>query len=1512
MNDINWDRLRTWQGSQQKAFEKLCCQLAMCDPPEVNAEFIVKGDPDAGVECYWQLHSGEESGWQAKFFTGGKPTSSQWQKITNSFKKALDKHPHLTKYTICIPQDRADPRKPEAEHFMDKWKAQVEAWQQLAAARGREVKFEYWGTSEVFELLAQDRHRGRYFFWFNKEYLTTDWFADRLEEQRADEPRYTPEVSVDLPIVQQFEAFSRTEFFTNQVHELLGKLRRAWEGVAGYMGRLEVLGEAEPLRKAGEALAEEIRQFSITPTGKLPFPTLLDKTSTVFYACRRCEDAIYEIRKKQGAQDNQRTPETNRYLDTELYCLGTLASETYSIMRFCDSLQVTCAANQAVLLRGNAGVGKTHVLFDVALSRINRKLPTVFLLGKKFYEHELWTQIAEMLHIQCSRDELLGALEAAGQASGHRVMIIVDALNEGPGRKLWRDRLGSFLKAVKRYSWISVILSVRTTYEEYVIPSNIGDDHLLRIDHIGFEGMEYEAAGEFFRYYGIESPTVPLLHPEFANPLFLKLLCEGLQKASLTRVPKGFRGISQLFQFLIDSANERLAEKLDYALEKNLVEQALGALAAKMLANEGRWLSFDDAEEVCESILSRQRDSNGLCRNLIHEGLLRKECSWLRKDSVEEGVMFAYERLADHLVVSQMLEEHVEPEDPRAAFAPDQPLGALAESEQACWGHRGLIEAMSIQLPEHFGLEFAELFPDRADDDPVVDAFLNSVAWRSPKAFSKATRDMVNTHVLKCKERLYEFLRILLRVSPDPEHPYNAGFLHNHLMKCEMAHRDGWWSMFLHDEGPEHSVVSRLIDWAWTYKGKLDNDSRVLYGTVLAWFLTSSNRYIRDRATKAIVNLFTHHLETLQLVIERFIDVDDPYVLERVFAAAYGATIRTRDPESARNLALKTYEWVFRAGTPPVHILTRDYARGVIEFALYLDNSLAERIDLVKIRPPYTSEWDKDLPSSDELRNHPALHSEDDRRDFAGRRIAFSVLEWDFGRYIIGTNSGYFRWSSRHLHGPRQPSLKEQIEAFETSLTSRQAKAWASYKSAYDNVTLARLLDPEESAEEFVDSKIATLEDELAEIRKQFLRTMRGKKRQLFENVVDPYLSGPTQDEFAFDLNLAQRWILNRVIELGWTAGLLGEVDAQLIDEKRWRSVSTPAERIGKKYQWIAYHEFLARVSDNFEFRTDTINDLPGRYDGPWQLGNVRDVDPSIILRETRRGGWASDPNNWWFRKEYTNWGKGRDWLSNSSDLDGMDSLLEVTNPSDEKRWLVLEGSYSWEEPTPPGEERYENQRCQLWIHTHGYLVRKSELEKLRDWARGQDFHGDWMPRPADLYQIFLGEFHWSPAYRFFATDNYYREGWTQEGRFTRLPVPLLPIAEGYNQEATDSDRSITEGIYLRLPCKEVAALFDLHWAGFGAHFCDESGTLISHDPSALEPGPSVLLFRKDRFIDVLERSKLAVFWVVVGEKHMVGESSDPTRDYEGRLVISGFAVLGDDKIALELNPVFHPPPETI
>jgi len=139
---LNWHDLRPWQGSQHHAFEELCAQLAAAEPPQPGAIFVRKAPPDAGIECYWQLATGEEWGWQAKFFSS--IGDAQWRDLDGSVATALEKHPRLAKYVICTPLDFSDPRLPEKAYPMDRWQARVAKWQGWADARGMRVTFPYW------------------------------------------------------------------------------------------------------------------------------------------------------------------------------------------------------------------------------------------------------------------------------------------------------------------------------------------------------------------------------------------------------------------------------------------------------------------------------------------------------------------------------------------------------------------------------------------------------------------------------------------------------------------------------------------------------------------------------------------------------------------------------------------------------------------------------------------------------------------------------------------------------------------------------------------------------------------------------------------------------------------------------------------------------------------------------------------------------------------------------------------------------------------------------------------------------------------------------------------------------------------------------------------------------------------------------------------------------------------------------------------------------------------------
>ncbi len=390
------------------------------------------------------------------------------------------------------------------------------------------------------------------------------------------------------------------------------------------------------------------------------------------------------------------------------------------------------------------------------------------------------------------------------------------------------------------------------------------------------------------------------------------------------------------------------------------------------------------------------------------------------------------------------------------------------------------------------------------------------------------------------------------------------------------------------------------MDWAVSPDDKsyLDSQSRILCGLALGWFLTSSNRRQRDLATKGLVRLFTDHLPLLIDVIQDFEDVDDPYVSERLYCVAYGCALRGHDDDALKLLAEFVYSKIFENQAPPANILLRDYARGVVEFALHRKVPL--QIVRRRIRPTYKSAWSCDIPTMEEF-DKKYGYSDDksdvNRRDW--HSIYGSVLSGgDFERYVIGTNSGSFEWSSRRIGEPKVSRERGEVEA-------------------------------------------------------------------------------------PFDLTIAQRWVFNRVVELGWTPALFAGFDHD-VDRSSFDRRSDKAERIGKKYQWIAFYEFLARVSDNFQYIGDRWDAGDRKYAGPWQVGYLRNIDPSCLL--TMDVGDDKVPA-WWSPTQHhpSRELSEADWIRLTSDLPAVEPMLKVELPSDHSHWLVLESHRSFDEPPPPG-----------------------------------------------------------------------------------------------------------------------------------------------------------------------------------------------------------------------------------
>ena len=226
---LKWSDVKPLEGSQHKGFEELCAQLARAESPDV-AEFRRKGSPDAGVECYSILPDGCEWGWQAKYF--GVLKNSQWSQLDKSVRTALDMHPKLVRYHICVPLDRPDARTVRQQSAMQRWDARVKKWCEWADERGMCVEFIWWGSSELIERLSKNEHLGRRYFWFGEHGFDQSWFQALLDEAvRTAGPRYTPEIHIDLPIAHDLETFSRSPLVFDIIKSLARGIRNEFRSL---------------------------------------------------------------------------------------------------------------------------------------------------------------------------------------------------------------------------------------------------------------------------------------------------------------------------------------------------------------------------------------------------------------------------------------------------------------------------------------------------------------------------------------------------------------------------------------------------------------------------------------------------------------------------------------------------------------------------------------------------------------------------------------------------------------------------------------------------------------------------------------------------------------------------------------------------------------------------------------------------------------------------------------------------------------------------------------------------------------------------------------------------------------------------------------------------------------------------------------------------------------------------------------------------------------------------------
>lgn len=1161
-----------------------------------------------------------------------------------------------------------------------------------------------------------------------------------------------------------------------------------------------------------------------------------------------------------------------------------------------DGAKINLFSTPRMILKGEAGIGKTHLLCDYANSRISLGKPTLIFLSDELASIEDTNPVVCMAKLMgyTTSAGFLKDLRSLANSSLERVCLIIDAINEADTIK-W-----SQLSELFSIKGLSLVISVRNGYEK-IIPNR---RKYSTVEHFGFSEMEWDAISTFFKHYKMKIPEIPIINPEFRNPLFLMIFCE----AYANKPNKTFKGhgATHVFEQYVIEQSKKIAKELTIKLDKknylwwNVIKQ----IGMWMGQNRTSVISRYNILRIIEADPKLSNHASELLKLMEKYGLLLKYPRYGKNSKrIEYKYKFTYNRFSDHLIVRSLLTENkINSEVSAQRFFAD---GKFLDENI---NNIGLLEALSIQIPERCKkdkAEFAWVIPDKYRDDyRIKTAFLNSIKWRNVEldGFDKKTgkasyinefqiKEYINTY-MNDSDSLYQVMDCLFDVSVVPNHPLNARRLHGILSRTNLAERDSWFQPYMLNATSEQgNAISRIQSWSISRLPKDISDRKaiLLTGIALTWTLSSTDNDLRDRSTRALIQLFRYHQDVLVKLLDTFIDIDDPYIVERLFAVAYGVvSLNPHDKAGFQSLVVWIYKNHFLNKNRRPDALLDDYAKGLIELYIrkYKNNI---HVDLNKIKPPFTYyKFPNDIPDIDSLRreydnNNYCLIWRSLMYGEGGAALA------DFGNYTINFYLSEFTNIplSKNLLSPN--TSRKDFNGFMKSLSKKQKKLL----EEYDSKKLSNRLSFNLIKSTAIKQKIS--DDEVSRALNDFEKSLSSSKKREYKKY-KPYVVGEKTFAKAFedyDINIARRWIMNRVIKLGWSPELHEKYDKRHSNFGLLRNSSV--ERIGKKYQWIALYEFLAIIGSNYYHVQDHWPDnAPATFKSTYQT-SARDLDPTVdplLLEKSINKN--DDKKDIWWKPSYGAW-RTENWQFSSEDIPRPKTIVESKRSN--RTFITLLSRATWKSERENPEDEDDRRYRELWIRTQGYVVYKKDLQTIIRWSKDKRFYDDTLPQPADHSRsVFLSEFPNSSTYQDTIAIYEPSNGWIAPDEQTPFKV-IQPVIQ-YSGDGFENDRALgNTGIRIYSPNLVIRKLLNIQDT-------DNLGVYKSKDKNICMFNPNLdkclssdsLLVNKDEFIEELERKGLTIIWSVLGEKLYHNNGSYAKQ----RLEIQGICYLGNNRQIIE------------
>lgn len=964
MPQVNWDVFRGLPGAATENFEKLCRALIRrhygrygrfkqrANQPGVEFHLELTESCDLGAPPGWV-------GWQCKWYdlengkglgAARRETIIEGMEKTQSHVKGVTDWKLWTRHTLTADDQR--------------W------FFALEQNRFPDFKLDLLTAADIEDLLVGPAALLRETY-FGELVLTPEQLAEQYKLAAAPfKRRYQPDVHVPVGAeTKVFKRLGRLSAWTS-LNELSSAVRKTCAEISSLTAgvKADIKVEVEALLARATGLADLLDGLH-TALEKGDFDAVAQSLASNPPQPVRYDRLLSKLR---GARSEGAPLAANLVAD--------LHAVSYTLLGLERSISV-----RAVAVVAAAGEGKSELA--VKVTQADGDFPGgVLLLGKNLHAGQTFDDLVSAFKIfgrpADSFDRLVEAIDAAGQRAGKRIPIVIDGLNEAEDPRDWKDELARAEELLKNFPYVLLVVTLRDAFVQMCLP-----EEFPRVEHNGFQEDPQTAIKKYFEYYKIDATDANLPIEFLQHPLTLRIFCEvaNPRRQHLVGVEALPNSLASLFEAHFNKVAERVAELLPTAhrIYQDEVQDALLTIAGLLWDSNARSVEFQAARKALRDVGDWDVS---VIRALESEGVLVRTTS----EGGEQGIAFAYDLMAGHmmarhLLVRPALAQWLQSNEGSAQFQFLDPSSHTFAND--------VFQALVGLYSQRLGRR--QLWQDLSDEILVMNALLLTVQ-SDPGQIDRETVERFGRAMQESKQFAQLAFKKLRSTRAALAHPFDMDFLHGVLLAMSNTQRDLFWSEWIRERSEEIEDDFKFLSARWK-AGSLD-EREIRRARWVMWTLTSTFRHLRDVATKTLYEFAARRpAEFFRLVLEANA-VSDPYVPERMFAAAYGAALTTWSdvnavemreelPRFARDIYQTMFS--FSATHTTWHALYQQYCLGIIAIARMVNTACFSEDEVAHLLPPLSH-----LPSPFE--NMPQYDPG------VIERAKHAAIRMDFGNYTMG------------------------------------------------------------------------------------------------------------------------------------------------------------------------------------------------------------------------------------------------------------------------------------------------------------------------------------------------------------------------------------------------------------------------------------------------------------------------------------------------------------------------------